>query len=671
MPRRKDINKDIYKESAPRGPASASVPVSGAGKMGEMRGHAPASARPSYASQPAAPGPSAGKLLGAGLATGVLAVWGAQGVADKSLGSTFGGTFGNDVMQSVGAGLLGAAEVLASGAAVSSAAAQPGPAGDKGDIGAPGEKGDKGAKGAVGPAGGQPGQRGAAGPPGPQGTPGPKGDPGNRGVSGMKGEVGLQGQKGEKGEPSAPGPTGDKGHQGEKGGAGVYPGPKGDGGQPGAKGLPGDKGQKGAPGLPGIGLRGEPGPQGEKGEKGLQGRGFGLTGEKGEPGDANPFAAKGVKGLKGEKGAVGEPGLPGDKGLKGFKGLQGPKGDEGARAPKGERAETPVYGYKGAAGEVGEKGGLGERGEKGGFFGFFLPDNEKGARGEDGDKGEKGNTGFQGEKGEKGAQGAATASLKGDAGEAGVKGDKGLKGLRGAGVADSFGQGVPAGQVLQQSEDGNSDAARSLGGELARLEALGQRSLSAEAMKGKSEEQRRAMRESHQWVVDMLQDLRDPNAAHGVGGVRGQGARSVGLDDVLPSASPAALAARIMLADLSTFIGDDEAAQREQRAQQVALGLGVGVQGNTDAALGFQRRVRALEGELQEGSAVAISMGGFQIPNGRERALSLRFGNFEDGNALSVQYGALLRDELVLELGFGIGLDYNQTGYAAGLVYGW
>ena len=336
------------------------------------------------------------------------------------------------------------------------------------------------------------------------------------------------------------------------------------------------------------------------------------------------------------------------------------------RSPKGEEARDPVYGYKGVKGGVGDKGGPGERGEKGGLFTRFLGSNEKGARGADGEQGEKGVMGEQGLQGEKGAQGAATASLKGAKGATGDKGAKGEKGLRGLGVSDAFGQGA-SGQGVRQQSDGAASTTRSLAGELDRLEALGRETLSEEALEGKTDEERRAMRDAHRWVVEMLSDLRDPDADSRA---RAQAARSVGLSDVLPSQSPAALSARLLL-DNRVLEGETQADADARRAQSVGVALAGGVQGNTNAALRFERRVRALEQELREGTAVAISLGGFRIPNGRKQALSLRFGYFEEGQALSLQYGQYLRDDLVLELGAGIGLDYQQTGYAAGLIYGW
>ena len=673
---------------APTGPISdaASPHVSGAasphspiaGPAGPA-GDGPSAKLPTAGAQPGAPGPTAGKLLGAGLATGMLLAAGAPvGPANQGhQAQDTGGGFGASVARAVGAGLLGGASLLASQLDAAPVQAQmetpnlQGEKGDKGDQGVPGvkgEEGDVGAKGAVGGPGpkgvigdaGPPGEPGAYGPRGDQGGPGPKGNLGDKGQASE-----VRGQKGDKGEQ---GDTGPKGGPGDVGPTAVILGAKGIG----VKGDQGIKGERGDPGgtLHGGGLHGDAGEKGEQGDKGEPGRGVGLTGAPGDAGDANLLAAKGAPGVKGDKGFVGEPGLPGDDGAKGFQGFQGPTGDEGKRSPKGEPARDALYGYKGGQGEEGAKGEAGPLGEKGGLFTDFIAAGEEGEQGERGEQGRDGDKGEPGVKGEKGAQGAATASLKGTKGMTGDKGAKGLKGLRGSGVANTFGQGGGGGDGVRQQSEGGGSGLRSLAGELDRLDALGRDALSEEALEGKTADERRAMRESHQWVVEMLEDLRDPN---GLRGVRGQAARSVGLDDVLPSQSPAALAARILLDNtLRDAPGlNTPADDAVLRAAQVGFALASGVQGNTQAALRFEQRVRALEEELQEGSAVAISMGGFRIPNGRERALSLRFGHFEESNALSVQYGQYLRDNLVLELGFGMGLEYQQTGYAAGLIYGW
>ena len=677
-------------------------------QKGRMSGHLPA---PSFAPSPHAPAPSAGRLLGAGIATGVLAVAGAaahERAPTGALAAGASGGFGAGLMQSVGAGLLGGAAILASQLEAAPAAAQNSP-GDKGAKGAdgpqgpPGEKGatssEKGGVGAPGPKG-EAGEKGAPGPQGPYGGRGEQGAQGFDGVPGAKGGIGEEGFKGEKGDKSA-GERGMKGEIGSDGPPGDVAGPKGVAGERGPKGLKGNQGMKGGTGQAGGGLHGAPGEAGAAGEKGQPGRGIGLTGAPGEPGEFNPFADRGAAGDKGEKGFAGEPGLPGEPGAKGFQGLQGPRGDDGVRSPKGEEARDPVYGYKGVKGGVGDRGETGERGEKGGLFTRFLGSNEKGSSGMKGDPGAAGETGEPGLQGEKGAQGAATASLKGAKGATGDKGAKGEKGLRGLGVSNAFGQGGVSGQGARQQSDEAASTTRSLAGELDRLEALGRKTLSEEALEGKTEEERRAMRDAHRWVVEMLSDLRDPDASSRA---RAQAARSVGLSDVLPSQSSAALSARLLLnsrpapvvqggseseADFNARIRSATGVARRAgesvaeynarvadlhevtRAETVGLALAAGVQGNTDAALRFERRVRALEQELREGTAVAISLGGFRIPNGREQALSLRFGYFEEGTALSAQYGRYLRDDLVLELGVGIGLDYQQTGYAAGLVYGW
>ena len=676
-------NAPIYNDKKVAGAAgkkpSAQSPTAGAptGPAGPAGGaaspHSPIAgpSGPAGGAQPGAPGPTAGKLLGAGLATGMLLASGLPvGPANQGhQAQDAGGGFGASVARAVGAGLLGGASLLASQLDAAPVQAQTetpnlqGDKGDKGDQGVPGvkgEEGDAGAKGGVGGSGPK-GVIGDAGPPGEPGAYGPRGDnndPAQKGNPGPKGppssEVGLKGDKGDPGQP------GQKGYSGIDGPAKAIPGAKGIG----EEGDQGIKGEKGGPGatLHGGGLHGDAGEKGEQGDKGEPGRGVGLTGAPGDAGDANLLAAKGAPGVKGDKGFVGEPGLPGDDGAKGFQGFQGPTGDEGKRSPKGEPARDALYGYKGGQGESGSKGEQGAKGLKGGLFTDFIAAGEEGEQGEQGETGRAGDKGERGEKGEKGAQGAATASLKGTKGMTGDKGAKGLKGLRGSGVANTFGQGGGGDGVRQQSEGGGSGL-RSLSGELDRLDALGRDALSEEALEGKTADERRAMRESHQWVVEMLEDLRDPN---GLRGVRGQAARSVGLDDVLPSQSPAAMAARILLDNTLRDPADEEL-----RAGLVGGALALGVQGNTQAALRFEQRVRALEEELQEGSAVAISMGGFRIPNGRERALSLRFGHFEESNALSVQYGQYLRDNLVLELGFGMGLEYQQTGYAAGLIYGW
>ena len=97
------------------------------------------------------------------------------------------------------------------------------------------------------------------------------------------------------------------------------------------------------------------------------------------------------------------------------------------------------------------------------------------------------------------------------------------------------------------------------------------------------------------------------------------------------------------------------------------------LQRNSERIDSLQYSFSELHGETQEAAAIAITLGGLRIPHGKDRAVSVRFGNFGSGNAIGA-LGALRLSEdpdVALDFGFSYGFEYSQTGVTAGLTWSW
>ena len=391
-------------------------------------------------------------------------------------------------------------------------------------------------------------------------------------------------------------------------------GSKGDIGPPGAPGSPGTTGTKGADGADGTpGMKGEPGVDGQKGEPG----GDGAAGQKGEPGNPGPTGAQGPAGPAGPPGS-GTPGGPaGPPGADGLTGAQGPAGLPGATGAPGP---TGAAGPQGDPGNPGSKGDPGPAGTPGG------PTGPTGPMGPEGPSGPPGTAGLAGAVGPAGPTGAD--------GPPGGKGEPGAPGPAGGGGGLQF----TSGTINEAYTNAGTGGA----------------------------------------LRQMAKELEDktPAPGPGVGILSGRGGGGAVVDPRTPqqrtnhnNANAAVLeSARVLrrLADapqspayrLSEVIAgsqDDDA--------RVAATI-AGIHENWE-------EIATLRSESQEGTAVAIALGGLRMPANKDNALSLRYGRFENEQAIAAQAGFRLRDNLTVDFGVSHGFEYSQRGYSAGFVLSW
>ena len=91
----------------------------------------------------------------------------------------------------------------------------------------------------------------------------------------------------------------------------------------------------------------------------------------------------------------------------------------------------------------------------------------------------------------------------------------------------------------------------------------------------------------------------------------------------------------------------------------------------------LQQSFDGLQAESREGTAIAITLGGMHVPDGRERAITLRLGNFRSGNAIAAGGAFRLPDsqptgpDVVVDFGISHGLEYSQNGGSVGITWSW
>ena len=80
-----------------------------------------------------------------------------------------------------------------------------------------------------------------------------------------------------------------------------------------------------------------------------------------------------------------------------------------------------------------------------------------------------------------------------------------------------------------------------------------------------------------------------------------------------------------------------------------------------------------LSDESQEATAIAIALGGLRIPYDKDRAFSMNIGSFRGENAIAAQGAFRLSTDpdVVIDLGAAHGIEYNQTGFKAGITWSW
>ena len=101
----------------------------------------------------------------------------------------------------------------------------------------------------------------------------------------------------------------------------------------------------------------------------------------------------------------------------------------------------------------------------------------------------------------------------------------------------------------------------------------------------------------------------------------------------------------------------------------------------------LQLSFEGLRAESHEGTAIAISLGGMQIPHGKDSAFSLRLGHYRSGLAVAASgafrlppgafslpdgtFGLTGDVATVVDFGVAHGMEYSRTGSTAGITWGW
>ena len=82
-------------------------------------------------------------------------------------------------------------------------------------------------------------------------------------------------------------------------------------------------------------------------------------------------------------------------------------------------------------------------------------------------------------------------------------------------------------------------------------------------------------------------------------------------------------------------------------------------------------KYRVLRSENREATAVALALGGMQVPLDRDNAVSMRFGNFEGESALAAAGAFRINENWRADFGVAYGLRHNQLGYSGGITFSW
>ncbi|MGA9602257.1 MAG: YadA-like family protein, partial [Methylocystis sp.] len=101
--------------------------------------------------------------------------------------------------------------------------------------------------------------------------------------------------------------------------------------------------------------------------------------------------------------------------------------------------------------------------------------------------------------------------------------------------------------------------------------------------------------------------------------------------------------------------------------QNSVSSLFAGQQGLQNQIYDLQRGVR----RGYEGTAVALATQGAILPDGKQFAVSAHWGEFRGQNALGGNVQARVSQNIVLDAGVGVGLNYGGVGARAGATYAW
>ncbi len=295
--------------------------------------------------------------------------------------------------------------------------------------------------------------------------------------------------------------------------------------------------------------------------------------------------------------------------------------DEAQAQTKGEKGDKGGPGIMGPKGNVGPAGPAGVKGNPG-----MKGDPFKGAKGSQGEQGDPGPKGLDGEpanpsdiiKGEKGAPGAP--------GSVGATGAPGAPASSGTGGPDrGFTLTTPPGGGTR--EDVNT------------------------AVKG---------------LADSLTSLADGNADEPA--TPAQTAAAAAAAIVRRSAAPSAFQSPgRRLADILAASADDSPEELAKTKQAITGATIAGLQQNWQEIQSVRGEYADFQNEANEGTAIAIALGGFRIPHDKDNAFSLRFGHFEGQSAVAAQTAIRLFSKVTFGMGVAHGLEYSQTGYAANL----
>ena len=92
---------------------------------------------------------------------------------------------------------------------------------------------------------------------------------------------------------------------------------------------------------------------------------------------------------------------------------------------------------------------------------------------------------------------------------------------------------------------------------------------------------------------------------------------------------------------------------------------------NQELIDGLYEDLGFLRGEALEGTAIALAIGGINLPANADRAVALRLGHFEGMEALALGAALRIGGSATFDFGLSHGLEYSQTGYSAGITLTW
>lgn len=96
-----------------------------------------------------------------------------------------------------------------------------------------------------------------------------------------------------------------------------------------------------------------------------------------------------------------------------------------------------------------------------------------------------------------------------------------------------------------------------------------------------------------------------------------------------------------------------------------------GVDANWSAIKANRKRLDTLEAESREGTAMAMALGGLNLPNDAKHSLGIRYGNFRGKGAVALGAAMKWNQSTKIDVGVAYGTDHKQSGYSAGVTFMW